>query len=160
VVSTSSIAQESFIDPENTGNGSGPVGENTGEVARREEPVAVRFGHINARERCKILRRHLVGKESVSNLANEFQVQPSQIDTWIKLVLDLAEPAFCRHTSNQRDHHIAQLEEKLAEKNQVIVELLEEHVRLKKQLDQIPPLGLGAEFGRKRLESRDFGGLT
>ncbi len=88
-------------------------------------------------QKAEIVRRHLAGKELVSNLANEFQVQPSQIHGWVKLVLDQAEAAFQRQLGNRRadeakDRRIAQLEEKLVQKNEVIAELMEENVRAKK----------------------------
>jgi len=88
-------------------------------------------------QKAEIVRRHLAGKEAVSNLATEFQIQPSQIHTWVKLVLDQAEAAFQRQGGNRRaddgkDRRIAQLEEKLVQKNEVIAELMEENVRSKK----------------------------
>jgi transposase len=88
-------------------------------------------------QKAEIVRRHLVGKEAVSNLATEFLIQPSQIHTWVKLVLDQAAAAFQRQPGNRRaddgkDRRIAKLEEKLVQKNEVIAELLEENVRSKK----------------------------
>jgi transposase-like protein len=79
----------------------------------------------------------LVSKEPVSNLATEFQVQPSQIHGWVKLVLDQAEAAFQRQPGKRqgdeaKDRRIVQLEEKLVQKNEVIAELMEENVRAKK----------------------------
>ena len=44
-------------------------------------------------KKAEIVRRHLAGKEAVSNLATEFQIQPSQIHAWVKVVLDQAEAA-------------------------------------------------------------------
>ena len=38
----------------------------------------------------------------MSDLANEFQIQPSQIHGWVKLVLDQAEAAFQRQAGNRR----------------------------------------------------------
>ncbi len=93
--------------------------------------------HFTPQQKAEVVRRHLVGKEAVSDLANEFQIQPSQIHGWVKLVLDQAEAAFLRQPGNRRgdevkDRRIAQLEEKLVQKNEVIAELLEENVRAKK----------------------------
>jgi transposase len=93
--------------------------------------------HFSPPQKAEIVRRHLVGKEAVSTLANEFQVQPSQIHGWIKLVLDQAEAAFERQPGHRRaeeakERRIAQLEDKLVQKNEVIAELMEENVRAKK----------------------------
>ena len=52
-----------------------------------------RFG---AEKKALIVRRHLAEKVPVSDLADEFGVQPSQIHTWVKQVLDQAEKAFER----------------------------------------------------------------
>jgi transposase-like protein len=84
------------------------------------------------------VRRHLAGKEAVSKLAEEFGLQPSQIHTWVHQVLAQADKAFERSAENGRtekakDRRIQQLEAKLADKNEVIAELLEENVQAKKE---------------------------
>jgi len=93
-----------------------------------------RFG---AEKKAQIVRRHLADKVPVSDLADEYGVQPSQIHTWVKQVLDQAEKAFERSSPPRRnevakDAKIAQLEEKLTTKNEVISELMEENVKAKK----------------------------
>jgi transposase-like protein len=93
-----------------------------------------RFG---AEQKARVVRRHLADKVPVSDLADEFGVQPSQIHTWVKQVLDQAEKAFERSSGPHRkeqakDSKIAQLEKKLATKNEVISELMEENVKEKK----------------------------
>ena len=52
--------------------------------------------HFTPPQKAGMVRRHLVGREAVSELASEFQVQPSQIHGWVKPVLDQAEAAFQR----------------------------------------------------------------
>ena len=49
--------------------------------------------HFSVPQKAQIVRRHLSGKEPVSNLADELGVQPSQIHAWVKQVLDEAERA-------------------------------------------------------------------
>jgi transposase-like protein len=93
--------------------------------------------HFTPQQKAEIVRRHLVGKEAVSDLASEFQVQPSQIHGWVKLILDQAEAAFRRQPGKRRadeakERRIAHLEAKLSQKNEVIAELMEENVRAKK----------------------------
>ena len=93
-----------------------------------------RFG---AEMKALIVRRHLADKVAVSDLADELRVQPSQIHTWVKQVLDQAEKAFERLTGPGRmeqakDAKISRLEEKLSTKNEVIAELMEENVKAKK----------------------------
>jgi len=92
---------------------------------------------FDAQKKAQIVRRHLAEKVPVSDLADELDVQPSQIHTWVKQVLDQAEKAFERSGGSRRnevakDTKIAQLEEKLTTKNEVISELMEENVKAKK----------------------------
>ena len=93
--------------------------------------------HFTGPQKAEIVRRHLSGKEPVSRLAEEFEVQPSQIHLWVKQVLDQAERVFERspgHRKSERtkDRKIERLEAKLIQKNEVISELMEENVRTKK----------------------------
>lgn len=96
---------------------------------------------FGAEQKAEIVRRHLSGKkEAVSALAEEYQVQPSQIHLWVKMVLDQAEKAFDRDRSgrkrqsegSKKDETIAQLQAKLVTKNEVISELMEQNVQSKK----------------------------
>ena len=98
--------------------------------------------HFTAEQKAQIVRRHLAGKEAVSDLADEFGVQPSQIHNWINQVLSQAERAFDRPSGKRRleeakERKIAFLEGKLANKNEVIAELMQEHVQLKKELGDL-----------------------
>jgi len=93
--------------------------------------------HFTPQKKAEIVRRHLVGKEPVSALAEEFQVQPSQIHGWVNQVLAQAEKAFQRtpgtgRRERHKDEKITQLEAKLVQKNEVIAELMEENIRAKK----------------------------
>ena len=96
--------------------------------------------HFDAPQKAEIVRRHLAGKEPVSNLADEFHLQPTQIHTWVKQVLDRAEQAFVptgRPADDGKDRKIAALQQKLVKKNEVVAELMEEHVQLKKELGEL-----------------------
>ena len=100
--------------------------------------------HFSAEQKAAVVRRHLAKKEPVSDLADELGVQPSQIHLWVKQVLDQAEKAFeragaagHRRTEAAKDQKIAQLQAKLSQKNEVVAELLQEHVQLKKELGEL-----------------------
>jgi transposase len=98
--------------------------------------------HFSASQKAQIVRRHISGKEPVSNLADEFGLQPSQIHTWVKQVLDQAERALERPAGRPprieqvKDRKIEHLQAKLVQKNEVIAELMEDHVKLKKELGE------------------------
>ncbi len=101
-------------------------------------------------QKATIVRRHLADKVPVSDLADEYKIQPGLIYLWIKQVLDQAERAFQsggkagRTRSDAKDRRIAELEArvarheaKLAQKNEVISELMEENVRAKKAIGEL-----------------------
>ena len=92
---------------------------------------------FTVKRKAQIVRRHLGDKVAVSDLADEVGVQPSQIHTWVKQVLDqsekaLAPPATTDRTGQVKDARINHLEETLAIKNEVIAELMEANVHQKK----------------------------
>jgi len=92
---------------------------------------------LTTEQRAQVVRRHLADKVPVSDLADEYGVQPSQIHIWVKQVLDQAEQAFRRlgrppKGETAKSRQIERLEAKLAQKNEVIAELMEENVRAKK----------------------------
>ena len=95
---------------------------------------------FTAQQKAEIVRRHLGGKEQVSDLADELGLQPSQIHTWVKQLLDHAAAAFQRvdkateRAETAKDRKILALETKLVQKNEVIGQILQEHVQLKKAL--------------------------
>lgn len=98
--------------------------------------------HFSVSQKAQIVRRHLSGKEPVSNLADEFDLQPSQIHTWVKQVLDQAERVLERpagrppRAERLQAKLVERLQSKLVEKNEVIAELMQEHVQLKKELGE------------------------
>ncbi len=100
--------------------------------------------HFTAEQKAEVVRRHLADKVPVSNLADEFQVQPTLVHLWVKHVLDHAAAAFeatrgaagNRRLEEVKDRRINQLEAKLARKNEVVAELMEAHVQLKKELGE------------------------
>jgi transposase len=98
--------------------------------------------HFTAEQKAEAVRRHVADKVPVSDLADELQVQPTLIHLWVKHVLDHAAAVFERPAGNRRaedvkERRITHLEEKLAKKNEVMAELMEAHVQLKKELGEL-----------------------
>ena len=90
---------------------------------------------FSSEQKAMIVRRHLRGKEPVSDLADEFGVQPSQIHLWVKQVLEQAERAFLpsgqsRTTGNPEKQRLVALEEGLQRKDALLSELLLQVSRL------------------------------
>ena len=91
-------------------------------------------------EKALILKRHLVEKVPMSDLCDEYDLQPSQIYRWQKQLFENAAAAFRRinkQAEDAKDRKIVSLEEKRVKKNEVVAELLEDHVQLKKELGEL-----------------------
>ncbi len=96
--------------------------------------------HYTAEEKVAILRRHLLEKEPISKLCEESGVQPTQFYRWQKEFFENGAAAFERKTrSNQQaeQERIVYLEKKLQTKDEVLAELMAEHVALKKSLGEL-----------------------
>ena len=98
--------------------------------------------HFSGEQKAEVVRRHLADKTPVSDLADELGVQPTLIHGWVKQVLDQAARAFDRPAASHRaddakQRRISQLEEKLTTKNEVLAELMEAQVQLKKELGEL-----------------------
>jgi transposase-like protein len=88
-------------------------------------------------EKISILRKHLLEAVPISNLCDENQLQPTVFYRWQKHLFENGAVIFTTKGDNSQtdsNHRIALLEQKLARKNEVISELMEKYVRLKKQL--------------------------
>lgn len=90
-------------------------------------------------EKVAILRKHLIEKIPVSDLCDRYKLQPTVYYRWQKQFFEQGERAFENENKNRKngqDRKIAALEEKLRAKNDVLSELMEEHVKLKKSLGE------------------------
>src|SRR5688572_14760289 len=90
----------------------------------------------SAQEKIAILRRHLVEKEPVSQICDELGLNPNVFYTWQRQLFENGAAAFENHRRSAvdaKDARIEKLEEKLRQKNEVVAELLQEHVQLKKE---------------------------
>ena len=87
-------------------------------------------------EKVAILRRHLVEKTTVPDLCEELRLNPNVFYRWQKEFFENGARAFERNGSGPsvaRDRETAALKNKLARKDEVIAELMEEHLALKKK---------------------------
>ena len=94
-------------------------------------------------EKVAILRRHLIEKETVSDICDRLNLQPTVFHRWQKEFFENGAAAF-EHASNgskkhqdKQERRIEKLEEKLQKKNEVLAELMEEHLILKKSFGEI-----------------------
>ena len=98
--------------------------------------------HYSASEKVAILRLHLLEKKPVSDLCDQYGLHPTLFYRWQKELFENGAAAFDNHGKRRKaaedvkDRKIAALEEKLQRKNEVLAELMEEHVQLKKELGE------------------------
>jgi transposase len=86
-------------------------------------------------EKVAILREHLLEGKAISEVCDQQGLQPTVFYGWQKQFFENGVAAFerkNRRTAEAKDRQIAALHEKLAKKNEVIAELMEENVRSKK----------------------------
>lgn len=91
-------------------------------------------------EKVSILRRHLVEHVAVSDLCDEYHLQPRIFYCWQKQFFENGSAAFVRDSRPQKrveEVKIQQLEAKLTRKHEVLSELIEEHIKLKKELGDL-----------------------
>jgi transposase len=95
--------------------------------------------HFTPEEKVAILRRHLVDKVPVSELCEELGLRPTVFYRWQKELFENGAAAF---QSQKRPHRqveekqkrIEFLEKKVQTKDEVLAELMAEHIALKKVL--------------------------
>lgn len=97
-------------------------------------------------QKAAIVRRHLADKVPVSDLCEEYGIQPSVFYGWHKQVVDSLAAVFEANKGGKRaqaaragelrrkEQKIAELEARIAKKDSVIAEISEEHLALKKGL--------------------------
>ena len=93
--------------------------------------------NYSPQEKVSILKRHLVERVPVSDLCDEHGLHPTVFYRWQKEFFEKGVMAF----SDTRDPRSAklekkvnELEDKLSRKHEVLSELMEEHIALKKRL--------------------------
>src|SRR6266581_332840 len=88
--------------------------------------------YLTPEQKIAILKAHLVDKKPVSDLCDQNGIQPSQFYRWQQEFFERGRMVFENHTEKPS----SALEEKLTRKNDVLAELMEEHVALKKSLGE------------------------
>jgi transposase-like protein len=93
--------------------------------------------HYTGEEKVAILRRHLLEKEPISKLCEELGLQPTVFYRWQKEFFENGPAAFqnkARPNHQAEQERIEYLEKKIQTKDEVLAELMAEHVALKKVL--------------------------
>ena len=91
-------------------------------------------------EKVAILRRHLIDRVPISDLCDEYHLSPTLFYNWQKQFFENGAAALTRKNASLESQHlqtITALREKLQRKNEVISELMEEHLQLKKERGEL-----------------------
>src|SRR5262245_4755358 len=98
--------------------------------------------HFTPEQKVALLRLHLLEKKPVSDLCQEHDLSVNLFYLWQKQFFENGAAAFentgkrRRADQEAKDRQIAALQDKLQRKNEVLAELMEEHVQLKKELGE------------------------
>ena len=86
-------------------------------------------------QKVAIIREHLVEKRALSDICDAYDIHPSVYYRWQKQFFEQGEKAFAATTATAETHlkeEVSQLTAKLARKDAVLGEVMEEYVALKK----------------------------
>ena len=97
--------------------------------------------HFSGEEKVKILRLHLLEGKPVSDLCEQYRINPSLFYQWQRTFFENGARAF-DGSGNPRSEgklgkQVEALEARLQRKHEVLSELMEEHIRLKKDLGEL-----------------------
>jgi transposase len=106
---------------------------------REELAVRRKRRSFSAEDKVRILRRHLVEKVPVSDLCDEQGLHPTLFYKWQKEFFENGAAAFERGKDGKErrlEKENNALKVKMAHKDEVIAEIMESHVALKKSLGE------------------------
>lgn len=95
---------------------------------------------FSAEEKVTILREHLLDKQPLSDICDKYHIQPTMFYRWQKQFFEKGAAAFREEDNSKKNFYekkIANLEQRLNRKNEVVAELMEESLKLKKNLGEI-----------------------
>ena len=96
--------------------------------------------HYTGEEKVAVLRRHLLEQEPISKLCDELGLQPTVLYRWQKEFFENGAAAFqakARSDQQAEKERIEFLEKKIQRKDEVLAELMSEHIALKKELGEL-----------------------
>lgn len=96
--------------------------------------------HFSPEDKIKILRLHLLEKIPISEVCDKQQITPTQFYQWQKIFFENGAAAFAKASGSramsQTEEKIARLEQRLKTKDEVIAEIMADHILLKKNLGE------------------------
>ena len=96
---------------------------------------------FSAEQKVAIVKRHLIDEVPISDLCEKHEIQPTLFYQWQRQLFENGTAAFERKSKSKgstvAQRRIARLEAKLATKNEVIAELMEENIQAKKEIGKL-----------------------
>lgn len=103
--------------------------------------MAKRRRKFTAQEKVSLLRRHLIDRTPVSEICDELNLQPTVFYRWMRTFFEngsvIFEKTQRKSKTSAAEQKIEALQAKIRRKDEVLGELLEEHVSLKKSLGEL-----------------------
>ena len=96
--------------------------------------------HYSPEEKVKILRESYLGKKQMSDICEAYSIAPNVFYRWQKQFFENGKHAFeitSKKQKSKESERIEFLESKLRKKDEVLSELMEEHIQLKKNIGEI-----------------------
>jgi transposase len=95
--------------------------------------------HWSAEDKIKLLRRHLIERTPVSKICEEARLAPSLFHRWQEQLFVNAALALegKRPERSQDQQQVEKLEQKIRQKDEILVELMAEHMALKKEFGEL-----------------------
>ena len=85
-----------------------------------------------SKQKAQIVLEILKEERSIAQIASEYGIHPNQLYKWRKELFEKASELFTKKSKERERKKIEQLETALKNRNEVIAELLEENLKLKK----------------------------
>jgi transposase len=91
----------------------------------------------SAEQKVAILREQLEKNISVPDICEKYRIHPNQFYKWKKELFENAAEIFSAKRSGKKDNRAEKLERILKDRNEVIAELMQENLKLKKESGEI-----------------------
>ena len=86
----------------------------------------------SAEEKVKILKEHFEKKISVADICEKYRIHPNRFYIWKKELFESAVQTFSKTRGRRKKSREHELAQKVKDREEVILELLEENLKLKK----------------------------
>ena len=96
--------------------------------------------HWSAEDKTRLLRQHLIEKRPISKVCDEAELAPSLFHRWLEQLFQNAPLALESKRAPERgkdQQRIEKLEAKMRQRDEVLAELMAEHVALKKEFGEL-----------------------